>query len=296
MERMHADQADVSAATVAALMAGQFPQWRHLPVRRVPSAGTVNALFRVGHDVVARLPLRPSAGADRRAELLQEQDNARRLAGHAPIAVPEPLGIGAPGAGYPGWWAAYRWIPGEIASDRTIGDAVAFAQDLAGFVDAVRGLPTGDATWNGASRGGPLHTRDADVRAALERSARLVDTARLARIWDRCLAARPAAGDVWIHADLMPGNLLVRDGRLVAVIDLEGMCFGDAAVDLMPAWNLLPRDARPVFRRALGVDEDTWERGRGWAIVQAVVALPYYVDTNRTMADTARHTLAAVME
>jgi aminoglycoside phosphotransferase (APT) family kinase protein len=293
---MHADQVDVTAATVAALVAEHFPQWRQLPVRRVPSAGTVNALFRVGDDVVVRLPLRPSTGAGLRAELIREQSNARRLAAHAPVAVPEPLGIGAPGDGYPGWWAAYRWIPGELASDRSIADAVAFARDLAGFVDAVRGMDTGGATWNGASRGGPLHTRDADVRAALDRSTHLVDTGRLGRIWDGCLAARPATGDVWIHADLMPGNLLVRDGRLAAVIDLEGMCVGDPAVDLMPAWNLLPGKARPTFRRALGVDDDTWERGRGWAIVQAIVALPYYVDTNPAMADTARHTLAAVTQ
>jgi aminoglycoside phosphotransferase (APT) family kinase protein len=94
----------------------------------------------------------------------------------------------------------------------------------------------------------------------------------------------------------MPGNLLVRGGRLAAVIDLEAVCVGDPAVDLMPAWNLLPAGAREAYRRALAVDEATWWRGRGWALVQAVVALPYYVDTNPVMAETARRTLVALMD
>ncbi|MFG1953106.1 phosphotransferase [Micromonospora sp. NPDC048830] len=127
--------------------------------------------------------------------------------------------------------------------------------------------------------------------------AGLTDTAGVARAWRRCLDAPPHAGaDVWLHADLMPGNLLVRDGRLAAVIDLGGVCVGDPAVDLMPAWNLLSPAARETYRRALGVDDATWERGRGWAILQAAMALPYYVDTNPVMADTARRTLAAVLE
>jgi aminoglycoside phosphotransferase (APT) family kinase protein len=135
------------------------------------------------------------------------------------------------------------------------------------------------------------------VRYSLSESARLTDTVTLTRLWERCLATPLQAGpDVWIHADLMPGNLLLQDGRLAAVIDLGTVCVGDPAVDLMPAWNLLPAGARDTYRRALGVDDATWERGRGWAIVQAIGALHYYVETNPVMADTARHTLDAVME
>jgi aminoglycoside phosphotransferase (APT) family kinase protein len=138
---------------------------------------------------------------------------------------------------------------------------------------------------------------DRDVRSALADAAPLVDSAGLARIWERCLtAAADDAPAVWLHADLMPGNLLVRDGRLAAVIDLGAVTIGDPAVDLMPAWNMLPAGARAAYRRALGTDDATWERGRGWALVQAIVALPYYVDTNPAMAATARHTLDALLE
>ncbi|RLP87448.1 aminoglycoside phosphotransferase family protein [Micromonospora sp. BL4] len=294
---MHTDQVDVTADVVAALVAEQFPEWRALPVRPLPSSGTVNALFRLGPEVVLRFPLQPTADPELRAELRQEQEYARLLAAHLPIAVPEPLGLGESGEGYPGPWTAYRWIPGEPARPDRIDDLDAFARDLAGVVAALHGVDTGGRAWPGFGRGGPLAAQDAGVRSSLADSTQLTDTARLAAVWDRCREApRRDDRDVWIHADLMPGNLLVRGGRLAAVIDLGTVGVGDPAVDLMPAWNLLDAGSRETYRRALGVDDARWERGRGWALMQAINALPYYVETNPVMADIARHTLRAVLD
>lgn len=294
---MHADQADITAGTVTGLVASQFPRWRHLPVRPVSSAGTVNALFRLGEQIVLRFPLRPSLDASLRNELVREQDVARRIAAHVPVPVPEPLALGEPGEGYPGPWTAYRWVPGETAGREGAGGSAAFARDLAGFVAALHGMDTAGRAWDGHGRGGPLAARDDAVRRALAESAHLTDTARVAGVWARCRdAPRPGAADAWIHADLMPGNLLARDGRLAGVIDLEDARVGDPAVDLMPAWNLLAPGPRETYRRELGVDDATWERGRGWAIVQAIVALPYYAETNPVMAGTARRTLRAVLD
>ncbi|MGW4497946.1 aminoglycoside phosphotransferase family protein [Micromonospora sp. NPDC004336] len=293
---MHADQIDVPVDVVTALVADQFPRWRGLPVRPIASHGTVSALFRLGEDIVLRFPLRPGLDPELLDDLRREQESARRIAAHVPLQVPEPLALGEPGEGYPGPWTAYRWIPGETASADGIGDPVGFAHDLADFVRALHGMDTGGRAWDGRTRGGPLPARDDYVRRCLAKSGHLVDTSRLAPVWQECRDAAPHGGpDVWIHADLMPGNLLVRDGRLAAVIDLETVCVGDPAVDLMPAWNLLPPHARESYRRALGVDDATWARGRGWALVQAIGALFYYVDTNPVMADTARHTLDAVL-
>lgn len=293
---MHTDQVDLSEGAVARLIADQFPQWRDLPVRAVRSPGTVNALFRLGDEVVLRFPLRPSPARERREELAGEQDDARRFAALSPVPVPEPLGLGEPGGGYTGHWAAYRWIPGETVNDHNVRDRGAFARDLAAFVRAVRSTDTAGRTWDGRTRGGPLQAMDAEVREALALSTDLVDTVRLAALWDGCLDAPDGAADTWIHADLMPGNLLVRDGALAAVIDLETACVGDPAVDLMPAWNLMRSDDRVCFRDALQIDDATWARGRGWAFIQAIVALPYYVGTNKHMADTARRTLDAILE
>jgi aminoglycoside phosphotransferase (APT) family kinase protein len=135
------------------------------------------------------------------------------------------------------------------------------------------------------------------VRQSLAQSAHLIDTVRLAEIWARSLDAAPQDGPpVWIHADLMPGNLLTRDGHLAAVIDLGTLTVGDPAVDLMSAWNLLPARARRMYREALGTDDAAWDRGRGWSLLQAIAALPYYEHTNPVMAATAHHTLTALLE
>lgn len=294
---MHPDQFDVPIEVVATLVAEQFPHWRSYDLRPLTSHGTVNALFRLGDEIVLRFPLHPSLDPSLRAALADEQDLARRIAAHVPLPVPEPLAIGEPGEGYAGPWSAYRWIPGETAYDSGLGDPDRFALDLAAFVTALRAMDTGGRTWPGSGRGGPLTAMDGPVRRAMAESTGLTDTVALERVWARCLefADRDDA-DAWIHTDLMPGNLLLRDGRLVAVIDLEGARVGDPAVDLLPAWNLLPAGARETYRRALAVDDATWERGRAWAIVQAIMALPYYIVSNPVMATTARTTLAAVQQ
>ncbi|MGC9669676.1 aminoglycoside phosphotransferase family protein [Planosporangium sp. 12N6] len=293
---MHADQVDITAEAVAALVAEQFPHWADRPVRALTSHGTVNALFRLGTDVVLRFPLLPSADAAMRESLAHEQDTARLIARHTRSLVPEPLALGRPAEAYPGWWTAYAWIPGETAGPGAAGDPVVLARDLARFVGELRAMDTGGRAWDGRGRGGPLAGMADAVDAALAQSAGLVDVARVARAWQRCLMAdRHTGPEVWIHADLMPGNLLLRDGRLVAVIDLGSAGIGDPAVDLMPAWNLLDDAGRRTYRAALDVDDATWERGRGWAIAQAIMALPYYRHTNPVMADTARRTLAAAV-
>lgn len=292
---MHPDQVDVAPKAVAELVATQFPQWAHLRVREVMSHGTVNALFRLGTEFVLRFPLCP--GPSVRAELVAEQDHLRRIAPHVAVAVPTPVAIGEPGVGYSGPWSVNRWIEGVTADAYDVSDSAVFADDLASFVLAVHQIDTDGHCWNGAGRGGPLVGADADVRLALKASRSLVDVEAIARMWtDSRDVARGPEPDVWIHADLMPGNLVVRDDRLTAVIDFGAFGIGDPAVDLLPAWTLLNPRARGRFRNAVGADDEQWARGRGWAIVQAIVALPYYVDTNPMMAVLAHRTLSALVD
>ena len=293
--RMHDDQVDVSADVVTELVATQFPQWVHLPVREVMSHGTVNALFRLGTDLVLRFPLCPTATT--RAELMTEKDHIRRIAPRVTVEVPTPVAMGEPGAGYPGPWSVYRWIDGVTADAHDIGNSDVFAADLAAFVRSVSGIDTGGRRWDGTGRGGPLAEADAEVRLALKESRALVDVDAITRIWTSCrdVPSGPSP-DGWIHADLMPGNLIVRDERLAAVIDFGAVGIGDPAVDLLPAWTVLTRRTREQFRLALGPDDAQWARGMGWALVQAIMALPYYVDTNPMMAAIARRTLASIVD
>ncbi|MEV7416763.1 aminoglycoside phosphotransferase family protein [Streptomyces sp. NPDC089919] len=291
---MHADEHPVDEELVRRLVAGRFPRWAHLPVRRFPSGGTVNAMFRLGEDLVVRLPLVAGGAPD----IAMERGWLPRLAPLLPVAVPEVLGSGEPAEGYPWPWSVYRWLPGEVPRAGDPADPVALAEDLAGFVRAMRAVTLPGAP--AAHRGGPLAEQDADTRAAIEALRALpeeaVDCDAVLGLWDDALrAADREAAPVWLHADLMPGNLLVSGGRLAAVIDFGCTGVGDPACDLFPAWNLLPPEGRRAFRDALGVDAATWARGRARTLSQALVALPYYRSTNPAMAANARHVIHAVL-
>jgi aminoglycoside phosphotransferase (APT) family kinase protein len=293
--RMHPDELDIDVALVERLVAAQFPEWAALPLERVESAGTVNAIYRLGEEMAVRLPRRAAwtGGFDKERHWLP------RLAPHLPLAIPEPLAHGEPGEGYPLPWAVYRWLEGEVATPGHIDQSQA-ALDLAGFILALQRIDPADGPRPSAEnyqRGVPLGTRDGGTRRAIGELEGRVDTAAALEAWEVALLApeweRPPT---WLHGDLMPGNLLVRDARISAVIDWGALAVGDPACDLMPAWNLLEPDAREVFRGALGADDATWARGRGWALSVAVIALPYYWETNPEFAAIARRTLTAVLE
>lgn len=315
---MHANQIVVTPATVARLVGEQFPDWRRMPVAAVRSHGTVNAIFRIGPDLVARLPLEGSTGGGvtsggiagtgshmnlpaavvegTRRELLGEMEAARRLRLVSPVATPEPVALGAPGTGYPLPWSVYRWVPGTPAGETRDADTPRFAEQLAGFVNAVRALPSGGRTFEGSRRGGRLTEHDTYVSEGLRRSAGLIDTARLAALWDRLRTSARTEPDVWTHGDLMPGNLLLDERGLSGVIDVGQLAVADPALDLQPAWNLFTQRPRDAYRAALGCDDAMWERGMGWAFAQAIGCLWYYRVTNPVMSRTARRTLQALLD
>ncbi|HEV7624560.1 MAG TPA: phosphotransferase [Amnibacterium sp.] len=289
---MHEGQWDLDVGTVGRIVADRYPAWAGLPVRPVASSGTVNALFRLGDEVVLRFPLAPDPEPSAVERIRAAQAVVGRLAPTVDVALPELLAVAGPHRAYPGWSSGYRWLPGDPVDPDAVPTAL--AEDLARFVRALQALPLEGRRWEGRWRGGPLAAVDTDVRAALAASAALVDVGPLEAVWADALGAPGPRAGTWIHSDLMPGNLLVRTGRLTAVLDCEDLAVGDPAVDLMPAWNLLSGAGRARFRSAVGPDEAAWRRGRGWALGQAILAVPYYVDTNPHMADTARRTLAAL--
>ena len=291
---MHADEVDVDVDLVRRLIAAEFPHWAALPVQRVPSAGTDNAIFRLGDELVARLPRTPS----RTAPLDKEHRWLSRL-GPLPLAVPVPLAKGMPAEGYPWEWSVYRWLEGEEATVERITDLGGAAIALAEFVGALQRVdPTGGPPPGAHNffRGVPLARRDAETRDAIAALHGHVDVEAVIAAWEAALAVAPwSRRPVWIHGDLAAGNLLVAEGRLVAVIDFGCLGVGDPACDLMVAWTLFPPDEREVFRSALSVDNETWARGRGWALSWALIAVPYYLDSNPVIVRDAQRTIADVL-
>lgn len=293
---MHTDQLTVSVTTVRRLVDDQFPAWRELPVRHVPSQGTTNALFRVGEGLLARFPLRRGDVVATRAQLAAEARACGQLLGRTRFRTPEPVALGEPGAGYPLPWSVQTWLPGTVATERDPAGSSAFAYDLAEFVGDVRGIDTGGRRFDGQGRGGDLRSHDAWMDTCLRRSEPLLDVPRLRRLWSRMRdLPRGSAPDVINHGDLIPGNVLVAESRLAGVIDVGGVGPADPALDLVGAWHLLDTGPRQVLRTALDCDEPEWARGAAWAFEQAMGAVWYYVDSNPAMSRMGRRTLHRII-
>ncbi|MER5929471.1 aminoglycoside phosphotransferase family protein [Streptomyces sp. NPDC002054] len=294
-QRLHADEPEIDEDLVRRLVRTRFPQWSGLPVTGVPSGGTSNVMYRLGTDMVVRLPRTAGAAVD----VDTEHHWLPRLAPQLPTAVPVPLGRGEPAEGYPWPWSVYRWLEGETplstaADAEPAADAGPLAADLAGFITALRAVdPAGGPA---AYRSEPLAARDAATRNALAELYEELDTAGATAVWEAALEApgwtRPPA---WIHADLQPGNVLTVRGRLSAVLDFGCLGLGDPAVDTIAAWYILPASARDGFRAAVGADEAMWARGRGWALSIALMELRYYRESKPEMAATARRVITELL-
>jgi aminoglycoside phosphotransferase (APT) family kinase protein len=287
---MHDDQVDVSPEQLRTLLRAQQPQWADLPVTRIASSGTDNTIYRLGDDLVVRMPLIEWAVP----QIELEHTWLPRLAPQVPVALHEPVALGEPGAGYPWHWSIYRWLDGEDADHAAIEDRVQLARDVAGFVLALRQIDPAGVPRSG--RGIPLRLIDGDTRGAIEKVRHELDGDVLLAAWEDALAAPKWDRDfVPLHGDLTGGNLVIRDGRLHAVIDFSLFGLGDPAVDLAVAWDLLDAESRAVFLDELEVDDATRRRAIGW-VVRAVFGLVYYERTNPGIVLRCRRWLQNVID
>lgn len=289
--RLHEDEIPIDDALVRALVDQALPELADLPLRRLESTGSSNALFRLGPELLVRMPRQPGGTASIEKEARWLPQVGRAL----PVAVPEIVAVGDPDLGYPERWSVVRWLEGEVpcavepgaALDPTRRD---LAVDLAAVVVALGDLDVPQVALRDPAlrwyRGDPLAAMDQSTRRAVKDCRANpdldLDLDAVLRVWATSMRL-PGVGEVveprWYHGDLCAENLLVRDGRLVGVLDFGGLAVGDPTIDLVPAWEVLDAPSRAVFRDATGVDEATWLRGRAWALALAVMTFPYYWTT-----------------
>ncbi len=283
----HADKVNINVSLVSRLVATQFPQWADLPIEPVEVGGVDNRTFHLGEDMTVRLPSGPWYAL----QVEKEQKWLPKLAPLLPLPIPVPLAMGVPAEGYPWHWSVYRWLEGETASSERIADLRQFASSLAQFLVALRRIDATGGPIPGRHnffRGGPLTVYDADTRQAIAALKGKIDTDAASAVWEAALKATWHGPPVWFHGDVAAGNLLVKDGRLSAVTDFEISGVGDPSCDLAVAWTLFRGESREAFRTALGPDDGTWARGRGWALWKALITLSGHVDTNPPQAERVR--------
>jgi aminoglycoside phosphotransferase (APT) family kinase protein len=286
---MHDDEVETDCELVSRLVASQHPQWADLPIERVASAGTDNAMYRLGGDLAVRLP-RIHWAVD---NVVKERKWLPVLAPHLPLAVPLPVAAGEPEDAFPYPWSVVQWLPGELARPDRLHDPMQAALDLAAFVRALQAVDPADGPQQ--HRGGPVRLQDAAVREGVAGLRGEVDGDAVLEAWNHVIQAPDYDGPPrWFHGDLAYLNLLVQGRKLSGVIDWGTCGVGDPAIETIVAWSLFPSDARGAYRDALRVDDDTWERGKGW-VLAGVFGIPYYRDTNPVLVADKITAIEAVL-
>ncbi|WP_419876998.1 aminoglycoside phosphotransferase family protein [Brevibacillus centrosporus] len=291
----HSQAPQIDEALVKRLIAGQFPQWADLPLASVQSGGTDNVIFRLGEHMSVRIPRVDWAIG----QVEKEHKWLPSMASMLPLPIPTPIAMGMPALDYPWRWSVNRWLEGDNAVNEPIGDLPHAAHSMASFLRALQQFPSTEGPAPGphnSGRGEPLMLRDAAVRKAIEALHDVFDRTEATKAWEASLHAPKWEGEpVWLHGDLHPGNLLVQNNRLSAVIDFGLLGVGDPACDCMCAWTVLNDQSRPAFREGLAVDDVTWLRGSGWALSFGLTALAYYRHTNPVLSDISRRTIEEVL-
>lgn len=290
---MSSEKAELDVEVVRHLVATQFPQWAQRSIRPVEVNGWDNNTFRLGDDMSVRLP--SAEGYVLQVE--KEQYWLPRLAALLPLPIPVPIAAGHPDASFPWPWSIYRWLDGEVATAASIANMSEFATTLAHFltafhqVDATDGLPPGPHNYY---RGGSLTVYDQETRNAIAHLEDDIDVTTATEVWEAAVRTEWSAPPVWVHGDVSPGNLLVKDGRLSAVIDFGCLGVGDPACDLAIAWTFFSGESREAFQEGLRLDGETWARGRGWALWKTLIVLAGQCKTNAVQTENCRAIIDAI--
>lgn len=288
--KMHPDEYDITPRLVRHLIARQFPAWAHMPLIPVEHQGSCNVMYKLGDDKVIRLPRNKTFSDTLEREFSYLQD----ITSHLPLTIPHPLEHGKPDKEYPFSWAIYHWIQGTTLSHASLIDYDQAARDIGIFVSTLR--KTSRTKRAQSQRDTTLQSRDERTRNAIPLLNDLFDSNLLMKLWDDALEVPPWTGEhTWIHGDLHPGNVLVNNGELNAVIDFAFAGIGDPAIDLMIAWNFLTPTTRKIFYEYAETDSTTWNRGRGWALTFGIMTYRYFRTINSTLATISKKMIHEVI-
>lgn len=262
---------EIDTTLVRKLIEQQFPQWAHLSISPVATSGWDNRTFHLGENMSVRLP----SDAQYASQVAKEQYWLPKLQSHLPLMIPKPIAMGEPSKEYPWHWSIYQWLEGASATNTQVTDLNHFAKSLAEFLSALQQCDISGAPAAGLEnfyRGGNLSVYDNDTRKAIKQIENKNLAKKLMVIWEKALASTWKDDSVWIHGDIAVGNLLVDNGKLVAVIDFGQLAVGDPACDLAIYWTFLYGKNRTIFREVLNLDDDTWGRARGWVLWKTLCA------------------------
>jgi aminoglycoside phosphotransferase (APT) family kinase protein len=277
----------IDAALVSSLLVSQFPHLSDLACHHV-AEGFDNSLWRLGDDLVIRIPRRASA-----VELtLNELRWLPEAAAHVSLRTPLPLMAGVPEHGYPWPWSITSWIEGIPGDDVDLDNNGPSAAAMATFlrelhVDAPSGAP------RNPFRGVALNERSVVFKERLAQVQTIVEVEPLLEIWEKCVAAPLwSSSPRWLHGDFHPGNTVYRNGELAGVVDFGDLCAGDPATDLAGGLMSLPFHALDDFFGTYCIaDSNTLQRTVGWALLFGVFMVTLGVEGRPSYFRVGQRTL-----
>ena len=237
------------------LIIQQFPEYAHLPVTEVEKQGHDNRTYRLGDEMLIRLPTAESYAL----KVPKEQELLPKLAPQLSMRIPTPIKSGTPSQDYPYPFSIYKWLKGTSLNLLTLDkeETKSLAFDLATFLKELQGIKNVDGPKPGLHnwwRGDPVSVYDKDTQQQIASLTDIINTDKAMTLWKSACRTTWNRPSVWIHGDLAVGNMVLLDGCLSGIIDFGGMALGDPACDLVIAWIFLEGKARDIFMGEMDLD------------------------------------------
>ncbi|MED0986325.1 aminoglycoside phosphotransferase family protein [Bacillus paramycoides] len=277
------------------LVQEQFPEWAHLEIKPVKFSGHDNRTFHLGKQMSVRLP----SDAAYVPQVEKENKWLPILSKEITLPISSPIAKGNPSEEYPWPWSINKWIEGETVTKENVHNLNEFATDLGSFLVELQSIDASNGPKAGAHnfyRGGLISVYDEEARVAIENNKDVFDETLLKHLWDLALRSTWERTPVWVHGDIAPGNLLIKDGKLCAVIDFGILGVGDPACDAAMAWTFFDKNSRNVFKEVLCMDEETWNRARGWALWKALITYDANRNSNKRMAEESCRVIQVIVD
>ncbi|WP_242212974.1 aminoglycoside phosphotransferase family protein [Bacillus cereus group sp. BfR-BA-01383] len=285
----------INVNLVEKLIQEQFPEWAHLEVKPVKLSGHDNRTFHLGDQMSVRLP----SDAAYAPQVEKENKWLPILSKELSLPISAPIAKGNPSEEYPWPWSINKWIEGETVTKENVHDLNEFATDLGSFLVALQSIDASNGLIAGAHnfyRGGLISVYDQEARVAIENNKDVFDETLLKHLWNLALRSTWKRKPVWVHGDIAPGNLLVKDGKLSAVIDFGILGVGDPACDAAMAWTFFDKNSRNIFKEILRMDEETWNRARGWALWKALITYDANKGSNKGGAEESHRVIQVIVD
>jgi aminoglycoside phosphotransferase (APT) family kinase protein len=291
MKLLHNGQIEINIEIIKTLIEEQFPQYKNLPINEFDTTGTVNSIFKLGNNYYIRLPLTEMY----KDSILTEYKILPYLSKKLTIKIPHPIHLGIPNNLYPFHWGIYNWIDGDCYDNNKITNFQEIISGLANFIKELHSVEL----FEGAPKAGRKPLLDLNIMTmdALNNSKDEIDCKKAIKIWDSLLNT-PVWDNksVWIHADLLKSNVLIKDNHISGIIDFGSAGIGDPAFDIILAWSLFSFENRTIFRDKLKVNDIIWNRACAYALHQAAIGIPYYRNTNESFVKQSVYTINEIIK